>query len=830
MKLNFFSYSYASFCYGDFLSLWSVLNIISEYYLITSILTVSIFFVLLPKVQLKHFNAEVNVFSFGSYQLNFLTILILVFYCFLSTKQYYLILCEVPSFNNSILNDYTSLFAKLIIGFSSIFYLVFIQQYLFDQKLNYFEYYILILTSILGFCLLCCSNDLLTAYLAIELQGLSFYVLSSFKKSSNYSVESGVKYFIIGSFSTIIFLFGTNLIYGISGTISLIDFKNLFIWVFSINSFFLTIEYFLETLKFFQLEKAFNNEDYRFSDTSSLITLRTTFDNLLILKTKTYTPLSDAFFFSNIVKEYFFCTEEYNLVEKIAKKMISIINDEDYCFFKNKVNNFQFTFSKSKEFIVFDALQNLSNWFFIDIQNSGVKFDGCNSLLECLFSMEYEIELLSKFNYNWITVSGEFELFSSSIMQNVFIKDWLEYSVFRYLSESKIMWLFEDRFNHLNVKEFLSNFNQKSEILSKSLNNIFFKENILNQYKNLKILPLFNNTQSYFISVHFNNNLVDSYLINLIHLSHLFPFFLEELENHTLTSSFTFNDSFINFGLLLILISLFLKLALTPFHLWSPDVYEGSPSSTTFFFIVVSKISIFVFLIKICYLSFYSLISGWQFYSIFVAVLSILLGSVAALKQRKLKSLLAYSSISNMGLILAAFSAGHLEGIKAVFYYFIIYIISGLSIWSIFLALKLKKKNANEKYNKDLGDFSLLHESNSILAYSFVIIMFTIAGIPPMVGFLAKINIFLTLIISSMNFIACISIVTSVISTFYYIRILKVIFFENMLIGKLFYPIDSRINIIRGFLFFLMVFFFVSPLIMDFFSYKIILFLNKNFT
>ena len=128
-----------------------------------------------------------------------------------------------------------------------------------------------------------------------------------------------------------------------------------------------------------------------------------------------------------------------------------------------------------------------------------------------------------------------------------------------------------------------------------------------------------------------------------------------------------------------------------------------------------------------------------------------------------------------------------------------------------------------------MGDFSLLHELNVILAYVSVITIFTISGIPPMVGFIAKISIFLSLTETSMNCIALISILASVVSTFFYLRILKVIFFENILIGKLFFPTNSKDSIIRSLLFFLILFLFINPILPNLFSYKTSLFLNKNF-
>ena len=170
-------------------------------------------------------------------------------------------LFNIVSFNDTIINDYLALTAKLVVGVFCVLYLLFITKYLQDYKLNTFEYYIVLLTSIFGFFLLCEVNDLITSYLAIELQSLVFYVLASFKKSSNFSVESGVKYFIIGSLSTALCLLGIALIYGFSGSMDLSDFKNFSIWAFSINSFFFSFESIAQALEIFEI-KNYGIEDF----------------------------------------------------------------------------------------------------------------------------------------------------------------------------------------------------------------------------------------------------------------------------------------------------------------------------------------------------------------------------------------------------------------------------------------------------------------------------------------------------------------------------------------------------------------------------------------
>jgi NADH:ubiquinone oxidoreductase subunit 2 (subunit N) len=146
-----------------------------------------------------------------------------------------LVVSNYLSFNYSISNDYLGVSSKLIIGVVSVFFLLIIQQYLINQKMNHFEYILIILFAILGIFLLCSSNDLIITYLAIELQSLSFYVLAVSQKNSSFSVEVGLKYFILGAFSSGLFLFGASLIYGVTGSLNFEDFRNLFFCIFPLK-------------------------------------------------------------------------------------------------------------------------------------------------------------------------------------------------------------------------------------------------------------------------------------------------------------------------------------------------------------------------------------------------------------------------------------------------------------------------------------------------------------------------------------------------------------------------------------------------------------------
>jgi NADH-quinone oxidoreductase subunit N len=265
------------------------------------------------------------------------------------------------------------------------------------------------------------------------------------------------------------------------------------------------------------------------------------------------------------------------------------------------------------------------------------------------------------------------------------------------------------------------------------------------------------------------------------------------------------------------------KLASAPFHTWSLDVYEGVPISSAFFFAVLTKLSLFVLLIRLCYYSFIALKGCWQFYSLAIGLFSVFVGSLGGLKEKRLKTLLAYSSISHMGYALIAFSTSTFIGIQMLLFYIFIYMLSGLSIWYVLILLVLKKPRIENKCSKELSDLVLLKKSNLMLAITLSISVFSVAGIPPLVGFLAKLNVFLAVVGDFFYVVGLVSILCSVVSTFYYIRIVKVLYFENLLVGKLYYPIKTIKTVILSVLTFLLLFFFVNPTILYLINYKSIL-------
>lgn len=477
-----------------------------------------------------------------------LSILILLMCCFLLYNDS-LIIVKYTSFCNTIINDYLTFIGKMIVVLSSIICLLLIKQYLIIQKINSFEYIVLVLFAVLGLLLLCSANDFITVYLAIELQSLSFYILAAFKKTSFYSIDSGLKYFILGSFSSSLFLFGTSLIYGILGTINFTDLKDLMI--------------------------------------------------------------------------------QGN--------------------------------SKNYSMVLFDY------------------------------------RLISSYVYDFL-----------------------------------------------------------------------------------------------------NNNAIDHYYF---------------------TSSYYINS--ITIGLFFVFTSLFFKLALAPFHLWSLDIYENSPTSSAFFFAVVPKISIFIVVIRFSYYALFDIFSWSQEIIAIIALLSIIVGSLGGIEQRKLKSLLAYSSISHIGYVMISFASESYQGISILISYLIVYTISGLCLWSVVILVRLKNLE-KIKQNKDLADFVLLKKSNFMLAIILMFALFSIAGLPPLIGFLVKFNIFLVTIQKTMYFVAFLSMLFSAISTFFYLRIIKILFFEPVLVGKLYHPIICKKSVlVLIILCYFFLFLFVNPTLLNLVSYKI---------
>ncbi len=227
-------------------------------------------------------------------------------------------------------------------------------------------------------------------------------------------------------------------------------------------------------------------------------------------------------------------------------------------------------------------------------------------------------------------------------------------------------------------------------------------------------------------------------------------------------------------GIVFILVGLAFKISAVPFHMWAPDVYQGSPTSVTIFFAILPKIAALTVFIRFLYIPFVNMIDQWQIIIIFLSIASMVFGSVAAIGQKNLKRLMAYSSISHMGFALAGLSVGTNEGIQSSITYISIYLLMNLSFFSCMLMMR--KENL---YYEKIDDLSGLSKNHPILSVSLLIVLFSLAGIPPLAGFFAKFYIFLAVIENEMYFLAIIGLLSTVIAAFYYLKIIKTIYFEE---------------------------------------------------
>jgi len=241
------------------------------------------------------------------------------------------------------------------------------------------------------------------------------------------------------------------------------------------------------------------------------------------------------------------------------------------------------------------------------------------------------------------------------------------------------------------------------------------------------------------------------------------------------------------FGIVFILVGLAFKVSAVPFHMWAPDVYEGSPTSVTAFFAIVPKVAALTVFIRFLYVPFINLVDQWQMIIIFISLASMILGAVAAIGQTNLKRLMAYSAIGHMGYALAGLATGSNGGIQSTVIYLSIYLLMNLGIFSCIFMMKRK-----DIFYEDIQDLSGLSKNHPIISVCLLVLLFSLAGIPPLAGFFAKFYVFMAVIKVEMYTLAIIGLITTVISAFYYLRIIKIIYFDD---PKEIFEIDKNLGL-----------------------------------
>lgn len=258
------------------------------------------------------------------------------------------------------------------------------------------------------------------------------------------------------------------------------------------------------------------------------------------------------------------------------------------------------------------------------------------------------------------------------------------------------------------------------------------------------------------------------------------------------------------FGLAFVLAGLSFKISAVPFHMWTPDVYEGAPTPVTAFFAVAPKTAAVALLVRVVEQAFPAISGQWQQIIVFVAIASSVLGAFAAIGQHNIKRLLAYSSIGHIGYVLIGLSAGTVEGVAGVAIYMVIYIVTTLGAFACVLSME-----RDGHYCEEITDLAGLSRTNPALAFALSMIMFSLAGIPPLAGFFAKWYVFSAAVHAGLNALAVIGVVASVIGAFYYLRIVKIIYFDEP--KEAFTPAAAPVRLIAALAALLVVAFVLAP-------------------
>jgi len=230
----------------------------------------------------------------------------------------------------------------------------------------------------------------------------------------------------------------------------------------------------------------------------------------------------------------------------------------------------------------------------------------------------------------------------------------------------------------------------------------------------------------------------------------------------------------VTFGLVFLLAGLCFKVSAVPFHMWTPDVYEGSPTPVTAFFASAPKIAAMAVFMRATMVAFPTIVVQWQQILVFVAIASMALGAFAAIGQRNIKRLMAYSSIGHMGFALVGLAAGTQEGVQGVLVYVAIYLAMTLGTFACILSMKRPGGMVEE-----ISDLAGLSRTNPAMAFLLAMLLFSLAGIPPLAGFFAKFYVFLAAINAGLYTLAVIGVLTSVVGAYYYLAIVKIMYFDE---------------------------------------------------
>ncbi len=258
------------------------------------------------------------------------------------------------------------------------------------------------------------------------------------------------------------------------------------------------------------------------------------------------------------------------------------------------------------------------------------------------------------------------------------------------------------------------------------------------------------------------------------------------------------------FGLVFLFAGFCFKVSAVPFHMWTPDVYEGAPTPVTAFFAAAPKVAGIAMFVRAAVAAFPGITTEWQQIVVFVSIASMLLGAFAAIGQRNIKRLMAYSSIGHMGYALIGLAAGTAEGVQGILIYMAIYITMTLGVFAVILAMRRSTGMV-----ESIDQLSGLARSHPTWAFLLAMLLFSMAGVPPLAGFFAKFYVFLAAIKAGLYILAVIGVLASVVGAYYYLAIIKIMYFDEAVEG--FYAMPIALRVVLGVCGLFNILFFVYP-------------------
>ena len=258
------------------------------------------------------------------------------------------------------------------------------------------------------------------------------------------------------------------------------------------------------------------------------------------------------------------------------------------------------------------------------------------------------------------------------------------------------------------------------------------------------------------------------------------------------------------FGLVFFLAGLAFKVSAVPFHMWTPDVYEGAPTPVTAFFAAAPKVAAMAMFLRAVLAAFPEITPQWQQIVVFISIASMILGAFAAIGQTDIKRLMAYSSIGHMGYALVGLAAGNAAGAQAVIVYLTIYLVMNLGVFACILSMR-----RSDGMVEDIDELAGLSRNNPPMAFLLAMLLFSLAGIPPLAGFFAKFYVFLAAINAGLYTLAVIGVLSSVVGAYYYLRIVKIIYFDEP--AEKFEPMPEGLKAVLGVSGLLVILFFAYP-------------------